>query len=77
MITFILFSTAGLIYFINQQNLRNDTNNPQIQIAQDIADNIKIGKIIDYKEHIDVRKNLATITQIYNDFLYKSLYYCN
>lgn len=75
LITFWILTTisitfsAGLIYAVIQQDIRQSANDPQIEIAEDAArelDNGKTAKEFDIKEKIDIAKSLATFTIVYD-----------
>lgn len=64
-----IFLLTGLIYGVNQQNLRQSANDPQIQIAEDIADNFSSNGLpseFPAAQTIDMSKSLSTFLVIYN-----------
>ena len=66
-ITIILLT--GFIYGLNQQNLRQSANDPQIQIAEDIADNFSTNGLptqFPAAQTIDLSKSLSTFLIIYD-----------
>lgn len=68
-IAFVLTTISGLIYISVQQALRQGANDPQIQIAQDLADNLQNGKIAQdlVGAQVDLRKSLATFVIVFDD----------
>ena len=60
---------AGLIYVVVQQDLRQSANDPQIEISEDIASQLSMGKspdAFDVNDKIDIGKSLATFYIIYD-----------
>lgn len=61
---------SGLIYISVQQDLRQSANDPQIQIAQDLAQSLQNGKTsqeIIGQTQVDLSKSLATFIIIFDD----------
>ena len=53
---------CGLVYIVAQQDLRQGANDPQIQIAQDVAAKLSAGATVDSmvsKEVVDISKSLS------------------
>jgi hypothetical protein len=68
-VVIVIFS--GLAYAAVQQNYRQSANDPQIQIAEDIADAINTGKaqpdsIVSPEPTADISSSLATFAAIYS-----------
>ncbi|MGE5042193.1 MAG: hypothetical protein ACM3IJ_04805 [Candidatus Levyibacteriota bacterium] len=60
---------CGLMYFVEQQNLRMNANDPQIQFAQDIANSLAQGTPADTiipPSRIDMGKSLAVFIMIFD-----------
>ena len=62
----VLFLT---IYFVMEQNYRSNANDPQIQMAQDEANNLNTtqGTGFSYGQNVDLSKTLATFNVIYDN----------
>jgi hypothetical protein len=62
-IAVVITILSGLIYISVQQSYRQNMNDPQIQIAEDIATSLSAGespqKLIAPFEHIDISKSLS------------------
>ena len=61
---------CGLIYVASQQNLRQGANDPQIQMAEDIAQKMEAGIAISdlaLPENIDVSKSLAPFLIVFSE----------
>lgn len=61
---------SGLIYLVVQQNIRLSANDPQIQIAEDIASGLSKGRTLQpvpETDKIDIASSLATFVIIFND----------
>lgn len=71
LIKFLIITVVfGTIYTISQQVLRMDVNDPQIQIAEDVAANLGTGtdpQTYNYKQKTDIGKSLATFLVIYDN----------
>lgn len=70
-IPFALVITAlcGLVYLVGQQNLRQGANDPQIQMAEDIAAKLSTGKSpseVIPSEQTDISNSLNTFVTIYD-----------
>jgi len=68
-IIIVIFS--GLAYAVVQQNYRQGANDPQIQIAEDVADAITTGKaqpdgIVSPEPTADISSSLSTFAAIYS-----------
>ena len=68
---FVISSFTGLIYVTVQQNYRQQANDPQIQMAQDIANDYAQNKkslSLDNlpKESVDISKSLSPFVIIFN-----------
>ena len=58
----------GLVYLAVQQDFRMSANDPQIQIAEDFADQLSSGVPLgQFNFKFDISKSLATFVVIYND----------
>lgn len=55
-----------IIYISIQQDIRTGANEPQIQIAEDLASSLDAGQTASISGKIDVAKSLAPFTIIYN-----------
>lgn len=55
-----------IIYLAIQQDIRIGANDPQIQIAEDLAMSLNAGQTANISGKIDVSKSLAPFTIIYN-----------
>jgi len=55
-----------LIYLVIQQDIRMGANDPQIQIAEDLASSLNTGQTANISGKIDVAKSLAPFVIIYN-----------
>lgn len=69
-IAFASTAISGLIYISVQQVLRQSANDPQIQIARDLAENLQNGKTaqeIIGQVQVDLSKSLATFIIIFDD----------
>lgn len=58
-----------LVYATVQQNYRQGANDPQIQIAEDLADSLSLGKQIDsqmFTNKIDISKSLSPYVMVFN-----------
>ncbi len=58
---------SALVYGTVQHNYRSSFNDPQIQIAEDIAAGLSEGKTLNQFQPIDIGKSLATFIIVYND----------
>ncbi len=60
---------SGLIYICVQQSLRQSANDPQIQIAQDLADSLQNGRNAQdlIGSQVDLKKSLATFVIVFDD----------
>lgn len=61
---------SGLIYFVEQQNLRMGANDPQVQFAQDIASSLSQGTPPDTiipPSRVDMSKSLAVFIMIFSN----------
>ncbi len=68
----ILTLLAGLIYAVSQHMLRQDANDPQIQLAEDAARTLETGTphtaaMASTTNPVDIRKSLAPFMVIYDD----------
>ena len=61
---------AGLVYLTVQQNFRMNGNDPQIQIAEDLATQLSAGAPVNPNSltaSVDISKSLSTFVLIYDD----------
>jgi len=59
---------SGFIYVSVQQTLRQDANDPQIQVAEDLANQLsQASKLPTLNTVIDIKKSLATFVIIFNN----------
>ena len=66
-LVFVTIALTGLIYVSVQQNLRQGANDPQIQVAEDLADRLNPQtQIPNFSQTIDLRKSLSTFVIVYN-----------
>ena len=64
--TIVLMS--GLVYVAVQHNYRSSFNDPQIQIAEDVAAGLSAGRPLgQLSSETDIKKSLAAYVIIYND----------
>jgi len=69
-LAFIMTVMAGLVYLTVQQNFRMNANDPQIQIAEDLATQLSAGAPVNPNSltaSIDISKSLSTFVLIYDD----------
>ncbi len=71
-LTLLILTTAliGLIYVTGQQILRQDANDPQIQISEDMAHLLASGKSLPsstFATSVDIATSLSTYMIVYND----------
>lgn len=67
---FIMTMSMGLIYVVTQQNFRMSANDPQIQLAEDFADQLTAGRTVasvNPGPNIDMAKSLALFIFVYDD----------
>jgi len=60
---------SGLIYVVAQQMYRQSANDPQIQMAEDIAKHLDSGQSVNSAvgtENVDIRNSLSTYITIYD-----------
>jgi sensor histidine kinase regulating citrate/malate metabolism len=66
-LVFVITLLCGLIYASVQQSLRQGANDPQIQIAEDLADRLNpLTQIPNFSQTVDLKKSLSTFVIIYN-----------
>lgn len=68
-IAFIATLLIGLVYVVGQQILRQNANDPQIQLSEDIADTLSNGTPVDSVipvQRIDATASLATFVTVYD-----------
>ncbi len=61
---------TALIYASVQQVYRSSANDPQLQIASDISDQLKKGGIVDKwfsRDTVEISQSLSVFTALYND----------
>lgn len=61
---------CGFVYVAVQQNLRQNANDPQIQLSEDLASKLASGAAIDSvipHEAVDIEKSLATFVLVANN----------
>ncbi len=61
---------AGLVYVAVQQNFRTNANDPQIQLAEDFANQLSAGRTVDSINtsiSVDMVKSLALFIFVYDD----------
>lgn len=61
---------SGLIYLVGQQNLRLGANDPQIQMAEDLAEGLAAGKKVEdvvEKKEIEISTSLATYIVVFDE----------
>jgi hypothetical protein len=61
--------TFGAVYLALQQSYRTNANDPQVQIAQDLVNNIAAGEdasSLNQSPKIDIGKSLSTFVIVYN-----------
>lgn len=66
----VITALCGLIYLVVQQSIRASANDPQIQIAEDIANQLTLGdNPLAYtpSAKVDISKSLATYIMIFDD----------
>jgi hypothetical protein len=69
-IFFVASVLSGLVYLAVQHDIRVGANDPQIQIAEDIASALALGtdpKTLVSQNNVNVAKSLAPFTIIYDD----------
>ncbi len=69
-IVLVITAFCGLTYVTVQQNYRQSANDPQIQMAEDLAARLSAGQSADSvidKNTIDIGKSLAPFVIIFND----------
>ncbi len=63
--------TMGALYFVAQQNLRTNANDPQIQIAEDLSAQLADGRTtiayINTIAPVDISKTLSPFVFVYDD----------
>ncbi len=67
MISIVSTLTCGLVFISVQQSLRQGANDPQIQMAQDIAAKLSAGATVESvvpKESVDIEKSLAPFVTV-------------
>ena len=70
LLTIVATTMSGLVYLTAQQSLRHSANDPQIQIAEDVARALQNGKQpsdFNTTEKIDMGKSLSTFVTIYDN----------
>jgi len=66
----VITALSGLIYLTAQQNLRQNANDPQIQISEDIADHLSNNPTLPLQSSsnkIDLARSLSTYIIIFTD----------
>lgn len=65
----IITLVCGLIYAVAQQNLRQNANDPQIQLAEDMAKSMESGKSngMIFPPSVDISQSLAIFVMNYDD----------
>lgn len=59
---------SGFIYVSIQQTLRQGANDPQIQVAEDLANQLSMGtKLPALNTAVDIKKSLATFVIVFNN----------
>ncbi len=59
---------SGLVYVAVQQNYRMNANDPQIQLAEDVANGLSNGKKLgQFNEQLDMAKSLSAFMIVYDD----------
>ena len=69
-LVFIMTITMGLVYVVEQQNFRMNANDPQIQLAEDFADQLSAGRTvasINTSNTVDMAKSLSLFIFIYDE----------
>lgn len=69
-LVFIMTITMGLVYVVEQQNFRMNANDPQIQLAEDFADQLSAGRTvasINTSNSVDMAKSLSLFIFIYDE----------
>lgn len=69
-LAFVMTVSAGLVYLAVQQNFRMNANDPQIQLAEDFADQLSAGRTVDsitINASVDMAKSLSSFIFIYDD----------
>ena len=69
-LAFTLTIMVGLVYVAVQQNFRTNANDPQIQLAEDFANQLLAGRTVDSINtsiSIDMVKSLALFIFVYDD----------
>ena len=65
----VVTALSGLIYLTVQQDIRQGANDPQIQIAEEIATKLVNGKKVEElisKEEVNLQSSLATFVILFN-----------
>ncbi len=69
-LAFIMTVSAGLIYVTVQQNFRENANDPQIQLTEDLVEQLSAGRTpesINTSAGVDMAKSLSLFLFIYDD----------
>jgi hypothetical protein len=69
-LAFVITAISGLIYLTGQQNLRQNANDPQIQISEDVANRLTRSTTIPTvpaSSAIDIAKSLNTFIIIFDE----------
>lgn len=62
----LITAFSGLTHLAVQQNLRQNANDPQIQMAEDTAEMLNTHKFISISSQVDVARSLAPFRIIYD-----------
>ncbi len=69
-LAFIMTMSMGLVYVAVQQNFRANANDPQIQLAEDLVEQLSAGRTpesINTSASVDMAKSLSLFLFIYDD----------
>jgi hypothetical protein len=63
----IVTMIIALIYAGVQQSYRTGADDPQVQMAHDLGDDLKIGRAIAFDDSIDLEKSMSVFTETYDE----------
>ena len=63
----IITIIMGLMYASVQQTYRTNANDPQMQIAYDVRDQLQKAKAIAFDDTVDLERSLAVFKEVYDD----------